>query len=191
MIPMFNLDGRVAIVTGGNGGIGLGMAEGLAQAGAKIVLVGRNSEKNAAAVSRLEKLGVEVFSIEKDLTEANAGAEIASTTEERFGRIDILINNAGSNIRKRPEDLEPEEFRWVLETNLTSAFLCSQAVYPAMKRVGAGKIINIGSGNDYTIREFAKKISNIIEYSDKKIIYDIYTYYNISKLNFFLKGNLL
>ena len=59
--------------------------------------------------------------------------------------IDILINNAGSNIRKRPEDLEPEEFRWVLETNLTSAFLCSQAVYPAMKQVGAGKIINIGS----------------------------------------------
>ena len=145
MIPMFNLDGRVAIVTGGNGGIGLGMAEGLAQAGAKIVLVGRNPEKNAAAVSRLEKLGVEVFSIEKDLTEANAGAEIASATEERFGRIDILINNAGSNIRKRPEDLEPEEFRWVLETNLTSAFLCSQAVYPAMKQVGAGKIINIGS----------------------------------------------
>ncbi|GIR54330.1 MAG: hypothetical protein CM15mP62_18010 [Rhodospirillaceae bacterium] len=130
MISMFNLDGRVAIVTGGNGGIGLGMAEGLAQAGAKIVVVGRNSEKNAAAVSRLEKLGVEVFSIEKDLTEATAGAEIASATEERFGRIDILINNAGSNIRKRPEDLEPEEFRWVLETNLTSAFLCSQAVYP-------------------------------------------------------------
>ena len=145
MISMFNLDGRVAIVTGGNGGIGLGMAEGLAQAGAKIVLVGRNSEKNAAAVSRLEKLGVEVFSIEKDLTEATAGAEIASATEERFGQIDILINNAGSNIRKRPEDLEPEEFRWVLETNLTSAFLCSQAVYPAMKQVGAGKIINIGS----------------------------------------------
>ena len=99
MISMFNLDGRVAIVTGGNGGIGLGMAEGLAQAGAKIVLVGRNSEKNAASVSRLEKLGVEVFSIEKDLTEATAGAEIASATEERFGRIDILINNAGSNIR--------------------------------------------------------------------------------------------
>ena len=145
MISMFNLEGRVAIVTGGNGGIGLGMAEGLAKAGAKIALVGRNSEKNAQAVSILEKQGVEVLSIEKDITEPTSGAEIASTTEERFGGIDILINNAGSNIRKRPEDLKPEEFRWVLETNLTSAFLCSQAVYPAMKRAGAGKIINIGS----------------------------------------------
>ena len=145
MISMFNLEGRVAIVTGGNGGIGLGMAEGLAKAGAKIALVGRNSEKNAQAVSILEKQGVEVLSIEKDITEPTSGAEIASSTEERFGGIDILINNAGSNIRKRPEDLKPEEFRWVLETNLTSAFLCSQAVYPAMKRAGAGKIINIGS----------------------------------------------
>ena len=145
MISMFNLEGRVAIVTGGNGGIGLGMAEGLAKAGAKIALVGRNSEKNAQAVSILEKQGVEVLSIEKDITEPTSGAEIASTTEERFGGIDILINNAGSNIRKRPEDLKPEEFRWVRETNLTSAFLCSQAVYPAMKRAGAGKIINIGS----------------------------------------------
>jgi len=142
---MFNLEGRVAIVTGGNGGIGLGMAEGLAKAGAKIALVGRNSEKNAQAVSILEKQGVEVLSIEKDITEPTSGAEIASATEERLGSIDILINNAGSNIRKRPEDLKPEEFRWVLETNLTSAFLCSQAVYPAMKRAGAGKIINIGS----------------------------------------------
>ena len=145
MISMFNLEGRVAIVTGGNGGIGLGMAEGLAKAGAKIALVGRNSEKNAQAVSILEKLGVEVLPIEKDITEPTSGSEIASATEERFGRIDILVNNAGSNIRKRPEDLKPEEFRWVLETNLTSAFLCSQAVYPAMKRAGAGKIINIGS----------------------------------------------
>ena len=145
MISMFNLEGRVAIVTGGNGGIGLGMAEGLAKAGAKIALVGRNSEKNAQAVSILEKLGVEVLPIEKDITEPTSGAEIASATKERFGRIDILVNNAGSNIRKRPEDLKPEEFRWVLETNLTSAFLCSQAVYPAMKRAGAGKIINIGS----------------------------------------------
>ena len=145
MISMFNLEGRVAIVTGGNGGIGLGMAEGLAKAGAKIALVGRNSEKNAQAVSILEKQGVEVLSIEKDITEPTSGAEIASATEERLGSIDILINNAGSNIRKRPEDLKPEEFRWVLETNLTSAFLCSQAVYPAMKRAGAGKIINIGS----------------------------------------------
>ena len=145
MISMFNLEGRVAIVTGGNGGIGLGMAEGLAKAGAKIALVGRNSEKNAQAVSILEKLGVEVLPIEKDITEPTSGAEIASATKERFGRIDILVNNAGSNIRKRPEDLKPEEFRWVLETNLTSAFLCSQAVYPTMKRAGAGKIINIGS----------------------------------------------
>jgi 2-deoxy-D-gluconate 3-dehydrogenase len=144
-MSLFDLSGRVAAVTGGNGGIGLGMAEGMAGAGASILVVGRNPEKNVAAVETLRGLGAKAEFFKMDVTEANAGADMVAAAESAFGRLDILVNNAGGNIRKRPEDLSPEEFRWVLETNLTSAFLCSQAAYPAMQRAGGGKIINIGS----------------------------------------------
>ena len=118
----FDLTGKVAIVTGGNGGIGLGMARGLAQAGAAIAVVGRNEAKSAEAV-----------------------AAMAGRVAGELGRIDILINNAGINIRKPPHALDIAEWNSVIQTNLTSAFLCSQAVYPAMKEAGGGKIINIGS----------------------------------------------
>ena len=144
-MSLFDLTGRVAIVTGGNGGIGLGMAQGLARAGASLTIVGRNSVKNDQAQLRLNKLGAKVLVLEKDITDLTAPAEIIAATQNEFGRIDILINNAGSSIRKRPEDLTAEDFRWVLETNLTSAFLCSQSVYPVLKKAGGGKIINIGS----------------------------------------------
>ena len=74
------------------------------------------------------------LAIEKDITQESAPEQAISTIQDYFGRIDVLINNAGSNIRKRPEELSSDDFRWVLETNLTSAFLFSQAVYPAMKK---------------------------------------------------------
>ena len=144
-MSLFDLTGRVAIVTGGNGGIGLGMAQGLAKAGASLAIVGRNSVKNDEAQLSLKKLGAKVLVLEKDITDLTAPTEIIAATQNEFGRIDILINNAGSSIRKRPEDLTSEDFRWVLETNLTSAFLCSQSVYPVLKKAGGGKIINIGS----------------------------------------------
>jgi len=142
---LFDLTGKTAIVTGGNGGIGLGMARGLAEAGAKIAVVGRNREKNAAAVAELDALGAKAFAVRADVT---AEEEVKAMVEEvvRFGGgIDILVNNAGSSVRKRPEDLSHDEFRWVLETNLDSAFLCSKYCYPHMKRVGAGKVLNNGS----------------------------------------------
>ncbi|MBH67067.1 MAG: 2-deoxy-D-gluconate 3-dehydrogenase [Rhodospirillaceae bacterium] len=145
MTSIFDLTGRVAVITGGNGGIGLGMAKGLAQAGASIAIIGRNPEKNALASKKLKELGANVLAIEKDITQESAPDQAISTAQDYFGRIDILINNAGSNIRKRPEELSSDDFRWVLETNLTSAFLFSQAVYPAMKKASQGKIINIGS----------------------------------------------
>jgi 2-deoxy-D-gluconate 3-dehydrogenase len=144
-MSLFDLTGRVAIVTGGNGGIGLGMAQGLAKAGASLAIVGRDSVKNDEAQLSLKELGAKVLVLEKDITDLTAPAEIIAATQNEFGRIDILINNAGSSIRKRPEDLTSEDFRWVLETNLTSAFLCSQSVYPVLKKAGGGKIINIGS----------------------------------------------
>jgi 2-deoxy-D-gluconate 3-dehydrogenase len=141
----FDLAGKVAIVTGGNGGIGLGMARGLAEAGADIAVVGRNETKSLAAAAELSQHGVKAISVTTDVTDQAAVAAMVARTLRELGRIDILVNNAGINIRKAPQALDPAEWDSVIRTNLTSAFLCSQAVYPAMKAAGRGKIINIGS----------------------------------------------
>jgi 2-deoxy-D-gluconate 3-dehydrogenase len=142
---LFDLSGKVAVVTGGNGGIGLGMARGLAEAGADIVIVGRNEAKSGAAVAEIRQCGVKAISVVADVTDTSAVAEMAARAAKELGRIDILVNNAGINIRKVPQALDLAEWDSVIKTNLTSAFLCSQAVYPAMKAAGGGKIINIGS----------------------------------------------
>ena len=141
----FDLSGKVAVVTGGNGGIGLGMARGLARAGSSVAVVGRDAGKSAGAVAELEALGATAIAVEADLTESAAHPRMAEAAAERLGGIDILVNNAGTNIRKRPEDLDEHEWRTVLDTNLTSAFLASKACYPFMKRAGGGKILNNGS----------------------------------------------
>lgn len=141
----FDLSGKVAVVTGGNGGIGLGMARGLAEAGAAITVVGRNQAKSDAAVAELERGGARAIAVAADVTDKSAVAAMVARVHGEFGRIDILVNNAGINIRKAPQALDIAEWDSVIATNLTSAFLCSQAVYPAMKQAGGGKIINIGS----------------------------------------------
>src|ERR1700675_2714083 len=141
----FDLSGKVAIITGGNGGIGLGMARGLADAGAAIAVVGRNQAKSAAAAAELEQGGARAISVVADVSDQAAVAAMAERVARELGRIDILVNNAGINIRKPPHKLDIAEWNSVIATNLTSAFLCSQAVYPAMKAAGGGKIINIGS----------------------------------------------
>src|SRR6201987_4408963 len=142
---MFALSGKFAIVTGGNGGIGLGMARGLADAGADIAVVGRNEEKSNAAVADLRARGVKAIAVATDVTDKEAVGRMVERVKSELGRIDILVNNAGINIRKPPHALELEEWSSVIDTNLTSAFLCSKAVHPAMKAAGGGKIINIGS----------------------------------------------
>ena len=142
---LFDLGGKVAIVTGGNGGIGLGMAQGLAEAGADIAIVGRNEAKSAAAVAELKQAGARAISVTADVADKAAVTAMVERVRRELGRIDILVNNAGINIRKSPHALDIEEWDTVIRTNLTSAFLCSQAVYPAMKEAGGGKIINIGS----------------------------------------------
>ncbi len=142
---LFDLSGKVAIVTGGNGGIGLGMACGLAESGAAVAIVGRNEAKSNAAVADLKRHGVKAISVTADVTDKSAVATMVERTVRELGRIDILVNNAGINIRKAPHALDIEEWDSVIKTNLTSAFLCSQAVYPIMKAAGGGKIINIGS----------------------------------------------
>jgi 2-dehydro-3-deoxy-D-gluconate 5-dehydrogenase len=142
---LFDLGGKVAIVTGGNGGIGLGMARGLAANGAAIAVVGRDEAKSAAAIAELEGTGIRAISVVADVTDETAVTAMVERVRRELGRIDILINNAGINIRKPPDALEVAEWDSVIATNLTSAFLCSRAVHPAMKAAGGGKIINIGS----------------------------------------------
>jgi 2-dehydro-3-deoxy-D-gluconate 5-dehydrogenase len=142
---LFDLKGRVAIVTGGNGGIGLGMAEGLAEAGAALVLAGRDAEKARVAQGRVEALGARCRFVAADVTDRAACQRLVAETLAGFGRLDILVNNAGTSIRKMPQDYTEAEWRHVMDTNLTSAFFCAQAAHPAMKQAGGGKIINIGS----------------------------------------------
>ncbi len=144
-MELFDLGGRVAIVTGGNGGIGLAMARGMARAGARLVIAGRNEEKNARAAEEMATTGVELMTHVIDVTDEADCYEMVSATLSRFGRLDILVNNAGMSIRKPPEDLALAEWRQVLDTNLTAAFVCAQAAYEPMRDAGGGKIINIGS----------------------------------------------
>jgi len=143
---MFDLKGRVAIVTGGNGGLGLGMARGLAGAGARVIVAARNAEKSRGAVAELDKLGpAGALSIEVDVTNEASVASLFREAGKLCGRVDILINNAGTNVRKLPQDLSLTEWHHVVDTNLTSAYLCSHAAYPALKASGGGKIVNVGS----------------------------------------------
>jgi 2-deoxy-D-gluconate 3-dehydrogenase len=139
-LQIFDLKDRVAIVTGGNGGIGLGMARGLAQAGAKVVVAGRNAQKSASAAREIGGDPIEV-----DVTSEASLKSLVAETVKRHKRLDILVNNAGINIRKQPQEYSLAEYHEVLNTNLTSAFNLSQLAYPEMKKAGRGKIINIGS----------------------------------------------
>ena len=144
-MSIFDLKNRVAFITGGNGGIGLGMAEGLAAAGASIVIAGRNKTKAQSALSELRSLGSQAEFVNLDVLKEESCHQAIRQTVDRFGRLDILVNNAGTTIRKPPESLTAREWHTVMDTNLTSAFLCSQAAYPHMVHAGGGKIINIGS----------------------------------------------
>ena len=142
---LFDLSGRAALVTGGNGGIGLGMARGLARCGAAVALAGRNADKNAAALQEVRKLGGKAIALSADVTEEAACRAMVDQAAERLGRLDILVNNAGINIRKAPQDYALDEWHRVLDSNLTSAFVACQAAYPHLLKAKGGKIVNIGS----------------------------------------------
>jgi 2-deoxy-D-gluconate 3-dehydrogenase len=144
-MTIFDLQKRVAFITGGNGGIGLGMAKGLAAAGATVVIAGRNKTKAQSALSELHSLGAQAEFVELDILNEPSCQQAIQRAVERFGRLDILVNNAGTTVRAQPQDLTAQDWHLVMNTNLTGAFLCSQAAYPHMARAGAGKIINIGS----------------------------------------------
>lgn len=160
---LFDLHGKVAIVTGGNGGLGRGMAMGLAGAGANLVIAARNQAKTAATAAELrETYGIQVLELRVDVCQEADVQAMVEQTLRTFGHVDILVNNAGTNIRKLPEQLTTADWQTVIDTNLRSAFLCAQAVYAPMVRGGGGKIINNGSmfslfGGSYVLAYAASK----------------------------------
>ena len=144
--PMFDLSGRVAIVTGGNGGIGRGIALGLAEAGAAVAILARNEEKNHAVLEELEHLKVPAMALRLDVTKRAELRPAFEETERKLGPVDILVNNAGISILRSSLKLEAEAWDRVIETNLSSCFLLSQIAAQSMvKRKAGGKIINIAS----------------------------------------------
>lgn len=142
---LFDLTGKTAVITGGNGGIGLGCARGLAASGANIAIWARNADKNAAAVSELSELGVQARAYCVDVTSRSEFEKTVSATVSDFGGVDILIANAGLNIRMRPEELSDEIVDQMIDVNLKAVFKCTQLIYPEMTKRGGGKIILIGS----------------------------------------------
>jgi gluconate 5-dehydrogenase len=143
--PLFDLTGRTALITGSGQGLGFALARGLAQAGAAIALNGRDEQKLAAAAGTLRTEGARVIVAPFDVTDGGASARAVEKLEAEFAPIDILINNAGIQRRAPLAEMTEEQWRAVIDTNLTSAFLVARAVAPRMIARGAGKIINICS----------------------------------------------
>ena len=142
---MFDLSGRIALVTGGNGGIGLGMARGLGRSGATVIIAGRNEEKSSSALRELQSAGIRAESLPTDVTDEAAVQRLFAQVRDRHGRLDVLVNNAGGTVRKPPQDFTLDDWTGVMDVNLTSMFLCARAAYPLMVQAGSGKIINIAS----------------------------------------------
>jgi NAD(P)-dependent dehydrogenase (short-subunit alcohol dehydrogenase family) len=142
---LFDLSGRVAIITGGSVGLGRQMAEGLAEMGAKLVLCARKKERCVQAGEELRKLGVEILALGCDVKDPASIQAVADATVKQFGRIDILVNNAGTSWGAPVEAMTIEQWNKVIETNLTGTFLFSQAVGKVMIAQRCGKIINIAS----------------------------------------------
>ncbi len=142
---LFDLTGKVAVITGGNGGIGLGIAMGLAGAGANIVIAARSVEKTAQALEDIRALGVEAHGITVDVTQEPAIQRIVTSTIDHMGRLDILVNNSGIAVRAQPQELTAAQWDSVVDVNLRGAFLASKEAYAQMVKAGGGKVINVGS----------------------------------------------
>lgn len=141
----FDLTGTAALVTGGNGGIGRGIALGLAGAGADVMVAARNAAKNAEVLAELRALGVRAEAVACDVLDGASIEAAVSATVAAFGRLDILVNNAGVAEGGRPETLPDEVWDRVVDTNLRAVFQCCRAAHPHLKASGRGKVINIGS----------------------------------------------
>lgn len=145
-IQLFDLSDRVAIVTGGSKGLGESMAAGLASAGAGVLLVSRNEQEAVAAAERIaDEHGTKAVGMRADVTSQADVAAMVDRTLAEFGHIDVLINNAGINIRGPIDELTYEEFRRVQQINVDGLWLCARAVIPHMKEAGYGRIVNLAS----------------------------------------------
>lgn len=145
-IKLFDLTGRVAIITGGSKGLGSAMAEGLASAGANLLLTSRNQDEVEATAAQIQSdYGNKVIGMAADVTDPDQVAAMTERAIAEFGKIDILINNAGINIRGPIDDITLEEFQDVQNVNVTGPWLCVRSVVPHMKKAQYGKIINLAS----------------------------------------------
>lgn len=142
---LFSLNGKSAIVTGGSAGIGFQIAQALGEAGANLVVCSRNAARCDQAANELRKLGINVLATRVDVTDADEVKTMAFATQERFGRIDILVNNAGGAYAAPPEKMSLDDWKRIIDLNLTGAFNCAQQVGRNMIRNGGGNIINIAS----------------------------------------------
>src|SRR5207249_3176964 len=145
-LDVFNLDGRVALITGGNRGLGFAMAQALAEAGAGVVVTSRHLEKaqqSAAAIATAT--GRQTLGLAIDVTNAQQVEAMVQSVVQTFGRIDILVNNAGINIRKPIEEFDEASWDLVQATNLKAPYLCAKAVAPYMKEQRSGRVINVAS----------------------------------------------
>jgi len=142
---IFDLSGTVALVTGGNGGIGQGIADGLADAGASVVIAARNEAKTAAAVAAIQSRGGTATGIACDVNvRADLEAAVARC-ESEYGRLDILVNNAGVARGGQAQSISEADWQLVIDTNLSSLLWAAQVAYPLLKSGGRGKVINIAS----------------------------------------------
>jgi NAD(P)-dependent dehydrogenase (short-subunit alcohol dehydrogenase family) len=145
-LDVFSLTGKISIVTGGGRGIGFGIAKALAGAGSDMVLVARTASQLREAADVISKeYGRQVETISADLSDPDSLKGIISQTISRFGRIDVLVNNAGSNIRKSYLEVTPEEYDTIMQIQLKSAYFLAQAAAKEMVKAGQGKIINLAS----------------------------------------------
>ena len=142
---LFDLTGRVAIVTGGSRGLGFEIAEGLAEAGASLMLCARREQWLTPAIDEMRKRGVRVEGKVCDVTDPKQVEDVVSDTIAKFGKVDILINNAGVSWGERPEAMSLEQWKRVLDTNLTGAFLFAQAAGREMLKAKSGAIVNVAS----------------------------------------------
>jgi 2-deoxy-D-gluconate 3-dehydrogenase len=169
---MFNLDGKVAFVTGGNGGIGLGMAKGFIEHGASVVLAARTESKLESAVAEIAAMDAadRVLAVSCDVTDRDSVQAGLDAAVEKFGGVDIVVNNAGTNRRAdEPHLLSDEDWKYVIDTNLTSMHNVTSLAFPLMKSRGGGKIINIGSmmsifGSPYASAYAASK-GGVVQYT--------------------------
>jgi len=143
---VFSLKDKVSLITGGNGGIGRGIAIGYANSGSKVAIVGRNQEKSKKVKEEILSTGGSAESFYCDVADYKSVEKCVSSINDKFGDVNILVNNAGIGIRKKePQELSPEDWRTVMDTNLASMHYFSSLLIDQMKKNKSGKMVNIGS----------------------------------------------